>query len=339
MLSKIYKNIVLLTDMYYYRKKLFRRYRRFKQYQRKGIIKIDKPKKNKLEKNYSRPVCKTPDVKSLVDLITDELSLNERNIYLFIYKDIITKIYKVDIYYHDCIYEKILQKFNITDNYNETQLYEIIVSNVQRRIDDNMFYTEYNISNLENRILSSLKDETFKYMYENDINISIIPLKEKFTFEFNMGDKLNDPIKFETNIPDIHNKLAKAIEEVIESLKIKELQIKNNPLNLKVGNIYLVRYMYNSSWNKVEISRFTKDQFPWAVGGIITPESWDVKTPGGRWIHDCNAWNAFIFNKSIKEKALSERKKIVEEINLINALDSFGNGSVDMLPKFNYHYE
>lgn len=53
----------------------------------------------------------------------------------------------------------------------------------------------------------------------------------------------------------------------------------NNPLGLVLGRKYWLRYLHgNSTWQKVEITRFTTDGYPWGheIGGVVT-DSYEMR--------------------------------------------------------------
>lgn len=106
---------------------------------------------------------------------------------------------------------------------------------------------------------------------------------------------------------DFNNKVNEEIQrKQQEKDKKKALFKKNNPLNLKVGEIYRVKYKFSSNWESVYIERITTDGFPWKRtertemgSGILDAENYDVKTDDGKWIHNRKAWEEFK-NKKIK---------------------------------------
>lgn len=83
-----------------------------------------------------------------------------------------------------------------------------------------------------------------------------------------------------------------------EEDKKKALLKKNNPLNLKVGELYNIKYEYSDMWNLVSVTKITEAGFPYCVSdnficSIISTDIYDVKTHDGKWIHNCRAWKEF----------------------------------------------
>lgn len=303
MIRNIFKSIEVLIDMYYHRKRLRTRYKRIKRYQRTGEIAVV----NKIDKiGDSGNTVNDNDFRNLKLLIEKELSPILEGIEVNI-SGVCPGLIRVEVSYKGCT-----EWFKISDYMLKKELIAKILTKA-KMIAYELPIRQRGLEVYESIKLNRLADEVKGFIREVYPNIEV-ELQKDSTGTIDKGHWLvlkchgvssTEYVKRNSSkrmYLDLAGEFMIKVNIEIqrkqqEEDKKKALFKKNNPLNLKVGEIYQVKHKFSSYWESVYIKRITTDGFPWRktgmFSGILDAENYDVKTHDGKWIHNRKAWEEF----------------------------------------------